>query len=185
MSTKVNSAVASIVNDKNADLIKAWASAQGRADLAGVTMADALIASGCNAGMLEKPKADEDRTLFDWAKRCIVASFSGEAQTLLSADIDSLDGPRGRSLEAKRLGKQTERRLYWQRQINTRLDDMRRILKRREEKADKSPKPASTLEAKLAEDLDKWLKRLGDAESVEFDLLKMQGFLKNARALIK
>lgn len=151
--------------------------------------ADALQAEGITSAMLFAPKDDADRTLYNSVCDAVVLGFAKSVQELLQKPAKSLrktDKPSESKMEQT-----TGDKRYWGQQIGSKVKDLRNMLERREEAAEREAngedgeENTSTLESRIKRDLAKYIAQLEKAESFGGDLIGLQKDLKSAIARIK
>lgn len=124
---------------------------------------DGLLADGVVPADLKAPAKGEDRALFDSMKEAVIAGFVADVRRLLNEDVKTLSDSN------------KQKRTYWQKQIGSRMKDIRRGLTRRiaKEGAKKGARSPATLEARALEAAAKFKKQFQSAESPAADVTKV------------
>jgi hypothetical protein len=142
--------------------IKSWSAVAVKASGAMDLVTDGLLADGVVPADLKAPAKGEDRALFDSMKEAVIAGFVADVRRLLNEDVKTLS-------EANK-----KKRTYWQKQIGSRMKDIRRGLTRRLTKdTKKGARSPATLEARALEAAAKFKKQFQSAESPAADVTKV------------
>jgi hypothetical protein len=153
------------------DAIGSFVGASAKADKTKVKTLDVLQAEGFVSTDFIAPDKGKDRALYDSLKAAVVLGFEVRFQTLLAKDTKTLDD------NAKAL------KLYWQRQIGSKMTDLKNGLAKRENP--EGGKATASFEARLKRDLTKYIAQIEKGEAFSFTVIDMLKCLKSASVLIK
>ena len=153
------------------DAIGSFVGASAKADKTKVKTLDVLQAEGFVSTDFVAPDKGKDRALYDSLKVAVVLGFEVRFQTLLAKDTKTLDE------DTKKV------KLYWQRQIGSKMTDLKNGLAKRENP--EGEKATASFEARLKRDLTKYIAQIEKGEAFSFTVIDMLKYLKSASVLIK
>jgi hypothetical protein len=140
-------------------------------------LVDLMVIKRIKPKMLVAPEKGKDRTFYESVRIAVVAGFPPIAQSLLTADAKTLVKTEhaGESAQDK-LKPTTGNRAYWQKQIGSKIKDLKVSLENRLAKntnPQSAGKKKTTLEQRIIRDLKKYASDVKKAEAFKGDAVKM------------
>jgi hypothetical protein len=140
-------------------------------------LVDLMVIKRIKPEMLAAPEKGKDRTFYESVRTAVVAGFPPIAQSLLTADAKTLVKTEhaGKSAQDK-LKPTTGNRAYWQKQIGSKINDLKESLENRLAKKNNpegSVKKKTTLEQRIIRDLKKYASDVKKAAAFKGDAVKM------------
>ena len=150
--------------------------------------ADALQAQEVTSDMMYAPKdKNADRSFYDSLCASVVMGFAKSVQELLQKPAKSLRKTYEPS--PSKMEQTTGDKRYWEQQIGSKVKDLRKMIERREKKAEREAngedgedgeETTSTLESRIIRDLSAYITKLEKVEAFSGDLIGLQNDLKSA-----